>query len=51
MFASNHASVWLLTRPVEQDTTAEIGHRNLAADTDIDTDTATANAAVAASTS
>ena len=49
MFASNHASVWLLTRPVEQDTTAEIGHRNLAADTDVDT--ATANAAVAASTS
>ena len=45
MFASNHASVWLLTRPVEQDRTAVIGHRNLAADT------ATTGAGARASTS
>jgi hypothetical protein len=46
VFASNHASVWLLTRPVELDRTAVTEHRNL--DTDTDTAATTATAAAGA---
>ena len=55
MFASNHTSVWLLTRPVEEDRNALIGNRNLATDTNTAATgtgaaTATSAAATAATT-